>query len=244
MSRVSISNIPTGVRKTGSVYGSQRVSAPPMNAFNGSIQLILGPMFSGKSTELVRIIRRYGIAGRKCLVIKYKNDTRYSDECLSTHDRQMIPAIALERLLPDALSFHVDDIDCIGIDEGQFFPDIVQFCEEMANRGKTVVVSALDGDFQRKPFGSILELVPKCEGVFKLTSVCTHCGADAAFSKRIVPGTQVEDIGGSDKYVAVCRPCYHLELDDLVPTHHKEATSTSDDEMMAGSTSPISVESP
>ena len=97
----------------------------------------------------------------------------------------------------------------IGVDEGQFFPDVVKFCEDVAELGKTVIVSALDGDFRRKPFGSILELIPLAEYVVKLSAVCMICTADAAFSKRIVEGDEVEKIGGSDMYVAVCRKCYN-----------------------------------
>ena len=103
------------------------------------------------------------------------------------------------------------DHDVIGIDEGQFFPDLVDFCDEMANAGKIVIVAALDGDFRRKPFGSVLELVPLAESVTKLTAVCTSCFGTASFSKRIVNDTAVECIGGADKYIAVCRACFHKD---------------------------------
>lgn len=103
------------------------------------------------------------------------------------------------------------EFDVIGIDEGQFFPDIVPFCEDMANGGKVVIVAALDGTFQRKGFGSILELVPLAESVTKLTAVCMMCYADGSFSKRIGSETAVEVIGGADKYVAVCRACFNAE---------------------------------
>jgi hypothetical protein len=89
------------------------------------------------------------------------------------------------------------------------FPDVVTFCEEMANYGKTVIVAALDGTFQRKPFGKICELVPLAESVVKLTAVCQICQASAAFSKRLGDEKQIELIGGADKYIAVCRHCYH-----------------------------------
>jgi hypothetical protein len=98
--------------------------------------------------------------------------------------------------------------DCIGIDEGQFFPDIVPFCEKMANIGKTVIVAALDGTFQRKPFGSVLDLIPLAESVTKLSAVCMLCYNDASFTERLGDELAVEVIGGSDKYLAVCRQCY------------------------------------
>ncbi|GAB6021992.1 Thymidine kinase, cytosolic [Chamberlinius hualienensis] len=173
---------------------------------SGSIQLILGPMFSGKTTELIRRLKRYQIARHKCLVIKYANDIRYNNESLSTHDKQFYSAVSVMTLCPvfkDALEFSV-----IGIDEGQFFPDTVEFCERMANCGKTVIVAALDGTYQRLPFGSILNLIPLSETVIKLTAVCMKCFKSASYTKRISNETQVEVIGGADKYIAVCRSCY------------------------------------
>lgn len=89
------------------------------------------------------------------------------------------------------------------------YADLVPVCEEAANKGKIVIVSALDGTFQRKPFGAVLDLVPKAEVVSKLTAVCMICFRDAAFSKRIVQcGSEVEVIGGTDKYISVCRECF------------------------------------
>ncbi|EGG14497.1 hypothetical protein DFA_12272 [Cavenderia fasciculata] len=180
-----------------------------MESFNvpsGSIEVIFGPMFSGKSTELLRRIRRQTIANKKCLVIKYQGDTRYSVEKMSTHDHQMwaaVPCDKLENVQLDCLQF-----DVIGVDEGQFFPDIVSFCETMANLGKIVIVAALDGTFQRRPFGSVLELIPLAENVTKLHAVCMICYQDAAFSKRMTSSTEVQLIGGAESYISVCRTCY------------------------------------
>jgi thymidine kinase len=127
---------------------------------------------------------------------------------MATHDKQFhvaLPCTKLNEAKIEALKY-----DCIGIDEGQFFPDIVDFCEEMANLGKTVIVAALDGNFERKPFGKILDLIPKSEEVMKLTAVCIQCGTKASFSSKISGSREVEiDIGGSDKYIATCRACYH-----------------------------------
>ncbi|XP_017272540.1 thymidine kinase, cytosolic [Kryptolebias marmoratus] len=184
---------------------SVRFSNSPRKA-RGQIQVIFGPMFSGKSTELMRRVRRFQVAQYKCLVIKYANDTRYSDTGMATHDRNTMEAMAatcLGDVRPMALKACV-----IGIDEGQFFPDTVAFCEEMANLGKTIIVAALDGTFQRKPFGNILNLVPLAESVVKLHAVCMQCYKDAAYTKRIGAEKEVEVIGGADKYQAVCRKCY------------------------------------
>ncbi|XP_006790747.1 thymidine kinase, cytosolic [Neolamprologus brichardi] len=172
----------------------------------GQIQVIFGPMFSGKSTELMRRVRRFQIAQYNCLVIKYAKDTRYSDTGMATHDKstmEAVPANCLKDVRPLALRACV-----IGIDEGQFFPDAVEFCEEMANLGKTIIVAALDGTFQRKAFGNILNLVPLAESVVKLHAVCMQCFKEAAYTKRIGAEKEVEVIGGADKYQAVCRKCY------------------------------------
>jgi len=174
----------------------------------GQIQIIFGPMFSGKSTELLRRIRRYTIANRSCMVVKYRKDTRYSEDHMATHDKQMWfetkPTDKLDELLDIAKT-----VEVIGIDEGQFFPDLVPFCEAMANEGKVVIVAALDGTFQRKPFGNVLELIPLAETVTKLNAVCMLCFKDAAFTKRLGSETQIEVIGGADKYIAVCRSCFN-----------------------------------
>ncbi|KAI4832697.1 hypothetical protein KUCAC02_015652 [Chaenocephalus aceratus] len=172
----------------------------------GQIQIIFGPMFSGKSTELLRRVRRFQIAQYNCLVIKYAKDTRYSDTGVATHDKNIMEAVPANRLgdlRPQALQACV-----IGIDEGQFFTDTVEFCEEMANLGKIVIVAALDGTFQRKPFGNILNLIPLAESVVKLHAVCMQCYKEAAYTKRIGAEKEVEVIGGTDKYQAVCRKCY------------------------------------
>ncbi|KAM3865033.1 thymidine kinase, cytosolic [Diretmus argenteus] len=172
----------------------------------GQIQVIFGPMFSGKSTELMRRVRRFQVAQYKCLVIKYAKDTRYSEKGMATHDRHTIEAVPANRL-EDTRSLALEAC-VIGIDEGQFFPDTVEFCEEMANLGKTIIVAALDGTFQRKPFGNILSLVPLAESVVKLNAVCMQCYKEAAYTKRLGEEKEVEVIGGAEKYQAACRKCY------------------------------------
>ncbi|AXN74887.1 thymidine kinase [Akhmeta virus] len=171
----------------------------------GHIQLIIGPMFSGKSTELIRRVRRYQIAQYKCVIIKYSNDNRYGTG-LWTHDKNNFEALEATKLC-DVLNA-ITDFSVIGIDEGQFFPDIVEFCERTANEGKIVIVAALDGTFQRKPFNNILDLIPLSEMVVKLTAVCMKCFKEASFSKRLGVETEIEIIGGNDMYQSVCRKCY------------------------------------
>lgn len=184
-------------------------------------------MFSGKTTELIRRMKRFQIANHSCLMIKYSKDIRYSENGVSTHDKQVTAASATADL--SSIKQSARKYGVIGIDEGQFFPDIVEFCEEMANEGKLVIVAALDGTFQRKPFGPILNLVPMAESVVKLKAVCMICFKDAAFTKRLGSETEVEVIGGTDKYMAVCRTCYNLpskpHLTAITPIRGGEITT-------------------
>lgn len=181
----------------------------------GEIQVIFGPMFSGKSTELIRRVKRYQIAKYRCLLVRYAKDVRYSTTAVATHDRQQLPAVSAEVL--SSLNNAADGVNVIGIDEGQFFPDCVEFAERMANAGKIVIVAALDGTFQRVGFGDILRLIPLAESVVKLKAVCMACFSDASFTKRTTLEKELELIGGEDKYMAVCRSC-HRSPSTLTPS--------------------------
>ncbi|XP_066292716.1 thymidine kinase, cytosolic-like isoform X1 [Branchiostoma lanceolatum] len=187
----------------------------------GQIQVIFGPMFSGKTTELVRRIQRYKLARQSCVLIKYARDDRYNKDGIATHDRHVTAAVATTKLY----DIKADMLPCqvIGIDEGQFFPDVVPFCDEMANQGKTVIVAALDGTFQKKGFGDILNLVPLAESVIKLQAVCMSCYNHASYTKRLGQETEVEVIGGCEKYMAVCRDCHQLSPSKIL---HKEFVAT------------------
>ncbi|XP_069123864.1 thymidine kinase, cytosolic-like isoform X2 [Argopecten irradians] len=202
---------------------SHVVASPQLThtSTKGQIQLIIGPMFSGKTTELMRRLKRYQIANYKCLVIKYSKDDRYEKEGLATHDRQTLPAVAAERL--SDMEVLGEGYNVIGVDEGQFFPDVVSFCDSMAENGKIVIVSALDGTFQKKGFGDILNLVPLAESVIKLSAVCMSCNQEGSFTKRKGQEKEVEVIGGADKYLAVCRACFQSpvktsEKENYTPT--------------------------
>ncbi|CDW83371.1 thymidine kinase [Stylonychia lemnae] len=161
----------------------------------GRIELILGPMFSGKSTELVRIIKRHRIAHKKCLIVKHILDDRYSaPNYLSTHDRVQMEAIACQSLINEVIKHKVyEEYDVIGIDEAQFFQDIVEGCETLAKLGKVVIVASLDGTYQRKPFGSLLNLIPLAEKVRKLSAICKDCFDSASFTIRIKTNACVVD---------------------------------------------------
>lgn len=119
----------------------------------------------------------------------------------------MIEAVSCEILAE--VEEKAEDYDILGIDEGQFFEDIVEFCERMANAGKMVIVAALDGTFERKAFGKVLELIPLAESITKLDSVCVDCKHSASFTKRLCDSKETELIGGSEIYKPVCRGCYN-----------------------------------
>ncbi|KAG8172505.1 hypothetical protein JTE90_017586 [Oedothorax gibbosus] len=173
----------------------------------GQIQLIFGPMFSGKTTELVRRLNRYRMAGQCCLFVTYGKDRQGIFQSVSTHDKQShsaIRATTLADLRTLAIYYSV-----IAIDEGQFFPDVETFAEDMADRGKIVIVAALDGTFQRKAFGNMLQLVPLAESVVKLTAICMLCFGEASFTQRVGP----PDIRVGE-YKSVCRTCYQQQTCD------------------------------
>lgn len=186
-----------------------------MESKDGRIELVIGPMFSGKSTELIRRIRRYDISKKKCLVFKYDKDTRYEEgeakdlRYIKSHNKESwaaTPSVELMNYIEAALTF-----DVIGIDEGQFFTDIIEFAETLAGGGKIVIVAALDGDYLRRPFGKICELTCKAEDVIKLKAVCKICCKDASFTKRTVISDKLELIGGAESYIPTCREC-HVKL--------------------------------
>ena len=179
---------------------------PLISRASGRIELITGPMFSGKSTELLRRLSRFQAAKVPLVLLKFSGDDRYSTTEVQTHDRNAMSALAVTRL-SEALHA-TTDARVVGIDEGQFFEDLLPVAERLANEGKVVLIAALDGTFQREPFGQIAELVPLCERVDKLSAICAVCSRPASFTKRLSAETETVSIGGADKYVAVCRRCF------------------------------------
>jgi thymidine kinase len=168
-------------------------------------------MFSSKSTTLIAYAKRYALGRLRCVIVKYRKDARYScaDEIV-THDTQRLPAtVACERLAEVDLAT-IQSADAILVDEGQFFCDLATFCDMWASTGKIVIVAALDGDFRREPWPQIAALLPKVEHVEKLHSVCSKCGEDGSFTKRLVSDDQLELIGGPNLYDARCRLCFHI----------------------------------
>jgi thymidine kinase len=176
---------------------------------NGRLELIIGNMFSGKSTELIRRINREKSINKKILVINYADDNRYATNAIATHDQLKVTSLKLKMLNDFNINF-IPQYDSFFIDEGQFFPDLYDFVKRLVETFKKhVVVSGLDGDANRNAFGEMIKLIPICDTVDKFHAYCNKCnnGTSAPFTKRINGSSTVIDIGGSNKYIPVCR--YH-----------------------------------
>lgn len=192
------------------------------------LELIIGPMYSGKTSRLVEVYKQCKFCNISVAVINHVIDNRYDEELLSTHDKVKIPCIKTKVLkdvwLTEELDLEDDIIenipriqdklkisrsDVILINEGQFFEDLYDVVIDMLKCGKKVYVCGLDGDFERKKFGQILDLIPFCDKVDKLTSLCTLCknGTRGIFSMRLTQETE-QTVVGSDNYIPVCRKCY------------------------------------
>lgn len=181
----------------------------------GWVEIVVGPMFSGKSEELIRRVKRALIAGQKVQVFKPRLDNRYHDVDVVSHDGRRVEAIpvestaALEAALTDPLP------DVVAVDEVQFFdPEIVTVVTSLADAGVRVILGGLDLDFRGEPFGVVPELLARAEFVEKLTAVCVRCGAPATRTQRLIEGQPAfEDdpiilVGAEETYEARCRKCH------------------------------------
>ena len=180
---------------------------------HGYLELILGSMFSGKTSYLLDVYKKCMFCNIPVAVINYAADDRYTSEpMLSTHDKQMIPCI-LATTISDAIqnnSEMIARVETILINEGQFFPDIEDQVKQLVEVGnKRVYICGLDGDFERKPIGNLLQLVPFSDHIIKLKSLCSLCrdGTPGVFSFRT--SREVDQVViGSSNYVPLCRGCY------------------------------------
>jgi len=180
----------------------------------GQIHIVIGSMFSGKSTELIRRINRYKVLGKKILVINNKLDKRYSENSISTHSNIMLDCISLDKLddiyKNEDYNIEYKQCDVVVVEEAQFFTDLHDFVVNSAdNDNKIVLVAGLDGDSNRNEFGDILKLIPKCDTVKKLHALCVKCkdGTLACFTKRLIKNDSQIYIGVSE-FIAVCRHHY------------------------------------
>jgi len=180
-----------------------------MNHPNAYLKVILGPMWCGKSTEVINIYKHNCIAQISTLVINYDEDTRYHDTKLSTHDKTMIPCKRFNKLA-DLIKY--DDLHkfkCIVIDEAQFFEDLKECVEILLSMNKFIYVCGLDGDFQMKKFGYTLDIIPIADEVVKKQALCAICrnGNKASFIKRLSKESSQKLIG-TNNYIPVCRKCH------------------------------------
>lgn len=236
--------VPTMVRVgSGKTQRAAASSSSPSSetSTSGAIHVIVGPMFAGKSSRLLEEAERLAtLHGAEVLYLKNSKDTRYSETHIATHTGIQIPCFAVSHLIRDVLDAEASSASTastsgtkaltrtvseryasssiVAIDEAQFFgKDLVEFCTRAADDdAKTVVVAGLDGDFLRGKFGYVLDMVPLADSVVKLHASCAVCGGRAVFSKKIDGdlGRQ-EEVGSSDKYVAVCRSHYNCTQFDL-----------------------------
>lgn len=183
----------------------------------GSIEVVCGSMFSGKSEELIRRVRRSQIAKQNTLIFKHAIDTRYEDDKVCSHNGAKLEAIAIDNAL-DILTYDLGSIDVVAVDEAQFFQNnIVEVVMQMANNGIRVIVAGLDMDFRALPFGPMPSLMALAESVTKLQAVCAICGAPAWCSQRLADG-EVADrtspivlVGAIEAYEPRCRIHYKFK---------------------------------
>ncbi|MFT5232102.1 MAG: thymidine kinase [Candidatus Krumholzibacteriia bacterium] len=171
----------------------------------GWIEVIIGPMFSGKSEELIKRLRRAQIAKRRVQIFKHGSDARYDATSIVSHSQQSIPGVALTEVT-DILDLVDDRTELVAIDEGQFFShDIVAVANTLANRGKRVIVAGLDLDYLGHPFGPMPELMCSAEYVTKQLAICMTCGDPANFTQRLTHATEQVVVGAAEIYEARCR---------------------------------------
>ena len=172
----------------------------------GYLEIIIGPMFSGKTSKLLEIYKQCKFCNIQVIVINYAEDIRYNETLLSTHDKIMIPCIQAMNLS----DIEYQGSDVILINEAQFFQDLKPLVEDMLKNNKKVYLSGLDGDFKREKFGSLIDLIPLCDKVTKLNSLCGICkdGTPGIFSLRLT-NEEEQKLIGSNNYIPVCRKCYN-----------------------------------
>ncbi len=188
---------------------------PPRHS-SGWIEVICGSMFSGKSEELIRRVRRAQLAKQKVQVFKPELDSRYSEQNIASHDGRQIEAISV-RTSSDIASKINSEVEVVAIDEMQFLDEgIIELCQKLADEGKRVIVAGLDLDFRGEPFGPVPHLLAIAEYVDKLQAICVICGDPATRTQRLIDGkpahynNPVILVGAQDVYEARCRRCHEV----------------------------------
>jgi thymidine kinase len=173
----------------------------------GWIEVVCGSMFSGKTEELIRRLKRARIARQRVEIYKPSTDTRYSEDEVVSHDETAIASTPVHTA--SQILLLVSDADVVGIDEGQFFDDeLVNVCQQLARQGKRVIVAGLDQDYLGKPFDPMPKLMAVAEYVTKLHAVCVVCGTPANHSQRITANDEHVLLGARESYEPRCRQCF------------------------------------
>lgn len=178
----------------------------------GWIEIICGSMFSGKTEELLRRLKRAKFANLKVEIFKPAIDIRYSEEEVVSHDSHAILSTPVET--SDSILLLTGDVDVVGIDEVQFFDDnIVNVCQQLANRGVRVICAGLDMDYLGNPFGPMPKLMAVAEYVTKVHAICVKCGNLAHHSHRLSASNKLVELGEKDTYEPICRHCFNKALE-------------------------------
>jgi thymidine kinase len=176
---------------------------------SGWIEVVCGSMFSGKTEELIRRLKRAKIANQKIEIFKPAKDVRYDEVNVVSHDENVIPSKPIKH--SSEILDSVSDVQVVGIDEVQFFDqELPQVCEKLALRGVRVIAAGLDMDFKGRPFGPMPHLLSIAEYITKLHAICHHCGSLATHSYRLSSEDDTVVLGEKDTYEARCRICYHM----------------------------------
>ena len=177
----------------------------------GRIEVICGSMFSGKTEELIRRLKRAKFARQKVEIFKPALDTRYSDVEVVSHDSNHITSTPIESSA--SILLLASDVEVVGIDEAQFFDnELVSVCNELARRGVRVIIAGLDMDFRCQPFGPMPALMAVADSVTKVHAICVKCGNLAYVSHRLVDGEKQVLLGEKMEYEPLCRECYNKAL--------------------------------
>ena len=178
----------------------------------GSIEVICGSMFSGKTEELIRRMKRAQFAKQKVEIYKPCIDVRYSEDKVVSHDSHSIPSTPIDS--PAKMLELSSDVEVVGVDEAQFFDSsIVEVLQALANKGIRVIIAGLDTDFLGKPFGPMPALMAVAEDIQKVHAICVRCGSPANHSHRLSKSEELVLLGEKDEYEPLCRHCYNAAIE-------------------------------
>lgn len=186
---------------------------PKETSRRGRIEVVCGSMFSGKTEELIRRLKRAKFAKQRVEIFKPAIDLRYSEQEVVSHDSNAIASTPVDSSA--SILLFTSEIDVVGIDEAQFFDmGLIDVCTQLANNGIRVIVAGLDMDFKGRPFGPMPGLCAIAEEVSKMHAICVHCGNLANFSHRTVKSDKQFLLGETEQYEPLCRRCYTLAIED------------------------------